>query len=74
MTTTACPFRSNPRMIANRNRRMMSLFGRLKPGTPLELCRARPGGCRADHLQQDYPKFYPETMGYGSTPPRCATI
>jgi putative ABC transport system permease protein len=29
MTTTSCPFRMDPDFIGNRNRRMMSVFGRL---------------------------------------------
>ncbi|HTS32295.1 MAG TPA: ABC transporter permease [Bryobacteraceae bacterium] len=32
MPTSACPFRSKPENIADRDFRMMSLFGRLKPG------------------------------------------
>src|SRR5262249_35465451 len=36
MPTSACPFRSSPRMITNRNGRMMSLFGRLKQGVSVE--------------------------------------
>ncbi len=63
MPTTACPTRSSPRVIANRSFRMMSLFGRLKPGTPLEVCRRDVAGV-AQHLKQDNAKFYPDTMGY----------
>lgn len=36
MPTSACPFRSNPRLIENRNGRMMSAFARLKPGVAPE--------------------------------------
>ena len=32
MPTTACPFRSRPATIANRQARMMQVFGRMKPG------------------------------------------
>src|SRR5215471_18436490 len=31
MTTTSCPFRSRPALIANRNGRMVLAFGRMKP-------------------------------------------
>jgi MacB-like periplasmic core domain len=31
MPTTSCPFRSNPKMIADRDMRMFTVFGRMKP-------------------------------------------
>jgi putative ABC transport system permease protein len=40
MPTSACPFRSAPQFIANRNSRMMGVFARLKPGITLEQSRA----------------------------------
>src|SRR4051812_24505395 len=36
MPPSACPFRSNPRTIENRNARMLTAIGRLKPGATLE--------------------------------------
>ena len=35
MPPSACPFRSNPQTIENRNARMLTAIGRLKPGTTL---------------------------------------
>ncbi len=40
MPTSACPTRSSERFKANRNARMMSMFGRLKPGVPLAMAQA----------------------------------
>jgi len=40
MPTSACPFRSNPKTIANRQGRLLTLFGRLKPGVSVEHCKA----------------------------------
>ncbi len=36
MPPSACPFRSNPETIANRNARMLTAIGRLRPGATLE--------------------------------------
>ena len=58
MPSVACPFRSNPALIANRGGRMVRLFGRLKPGV-------RPAEAQADlstvaaSMQKDGPSFYP---------------
>ncbi len=40
MPTSACPTRSSEGFIANRNARMMSVFGRLKPDVPVEQAQA----------------------------------
>jgi putative ABC transport system permease protein len=59
MPTTSCPFRSAPAMIANRDARMLTILGRLKPGV-------MPGQANSDlaminqRLQLAYPKSYPE--------------
>jgi putative ABC transport system permease protein len=63
MPTSACPTRSNPRVIANRGFRMMSVFGRLKPNTPVEMCRRDLAGV-AQQIRHDNPDAYPDTMGY----------
>jgi putative ABC transport system permease protein len=63
MPTSACPTRSNPRVIASRTFRMMNVFGRLKPGTPVEVCRRELAGV-AQYLKQENPAAYPDTMGY----------
>jgi putative ABC transport system permease protein len=68
MPTSACPFRSNPNFIANRDSRMMSVFARMKPEATLEHSRA--DMCMvADHLRKDFPKSYPDTQGYQAALP-----
>jgi putative ABC transport system permease protein len=63
MPTTACPFRSRPAFIANRQSRMMQVFGRMKPGISLSQARADLNGVAAN-LQQAYPKNYPPEIDY----------
>jgi putative ABC transport system permease protein len=62
MPTSACPFRSRPQMIANRNGRMMSVFGRMKPGVSVERCKADLSVISARMIQQ-HPEAYPKDMG-----------
>ncbi|HEY1495070.1 MAG TPA: ABC transporter permease [Candidatus Solibacter sp.] len=64
MTTTSCPFRMNPDFIANRNRRMMSVFGRLKPWVTLNAARRDLARVAAD-LTAEYPASYTPQLGYG---------
>lgn len=64
MPVSACPFRSSARTISNRDARMMSVFGRLKPGTNLEQCHADLSTI-AGRLEHDYPESYPKNAGYG---------
>ena len=63
MTTTSCPFRSNPKNIANRGFRLVNLLGRLKPENSLDMCRADLN-VLSSRLQNDYPKFYRANSGY----------
>jgi putative ABC transport system permease protein len=63
MTTAACPFRSAPRFVSNREGRMMKLFGRLKPGVTHEQAQADLAGI-ARQLEQEYPEAYPGERGY----------
>ncbi|MEO5897212.1 MAG: ABC transporter permease [Vicinamibacterales bacterium] len=63
MPTSACPFRSSPRARENRDFRMMRAFGRLRSGVTLSKARADLA-IVADHLQKDFPKFYPANQGY----------
>jgi putative ABC transport system permease protein len=63
MTTAACPFRSAPRFIGNREGRMMKLFGRLKPGVTPEQAQADLAGI-ARQLAREYPEAYPAERGY----------
>src|SRR5258705_388997 len=57
MTSAACPFRSDPEMVANRQGRMLRLFGRMKPGI-------KPGQAEADlstvaaSMQRESPNDY----------------
>ncbi|HKW87856.1 MAG TPA: ABC transporter permease [Candidatus Acidoferrales bacterium] len=64
MPTSACPFRSSKSHIDNRDMRMMEVFGRLKPGVTLGQAQAD-FSTIATRLQSDYPKSYPEKIGYG---------
>jgi putative ABC transport system permease protein len=63
MTTAACPFRSAPRFVGNREGRMMKLFGRLKPGVTPEQAQADLAGI-ARQLAREYPEAYPAEIGY----------
>ncbi len=65
MPTSDCPTRSSAGFIASRTARMMSAFGRMKPGTPVEFCR-RDVSELGQKLKQDNPAAYPETMGYSA--------
>lgn len=64
MPTSACPFRSAKRFIENRQARMMTAFGRLKPGVKLEKAQADLSTIAA-RLQRTYPHVYPKESGYG---------
>jgi predicted permease len=62
MPTTSCPFRSDPAMIANRDGRMLTGYGRLKPGVTL----AQADTDLAEVIQRmalSYPKSYPVSAG-----------
>jgi predicted permease len=58
MPVSACPFRGNPKTVNNRAARMLTVFGRLKPGATL-------GGLQAElatitgRLTKMYPEAYP---------------
>ena len=58
MPTSACPFRSDPKTIANRDARMMEAFGRLKPGVSVAQANAD-FSTIAGRLKTEYPKSYP---------------
>jgi hypothetical protein len=55
------------RFIANRDSRMMSAFGRLKPGVSLPQAREDLGSLAAQ-LEREYPASYTAAMGYGIKP------
>jgi predicted permease len=66
MPTSACPFRSSPQMLKDRDGRMMSAFGRVRQNVTLEKARADLDIVAA-RLQKDYPRSYPATQGYRTT-------
>jgi len=59
MPASACPFRNGPHMLANRQMRMLRMFGRMKPGV-------KPIAAEADLstvaavMQKEYPNDYPD--------------
>lgn len=65
MPTTQCPFRSAQTFIENRNARMMTVFGRLKPGVELPQAQADLNAI-AGNLQAAYPDSYPKNQGYAA--------
>ncbi|MGH9744825.1 MAG: ABC transporter permease [Candidatus Acidiferrales bacterium] len=65
MPTSACPFRSGKHMLDNRDMRMMEVFGRLKPGVSLSQA-STDFSTIAARLKAEYPKSYPDSMGYAA--------
>src|SRR5580658_1662661 len=65
MPTVACPFRGSQTMIEGRDHRMMNVFGRMKDGVNLKSAGADVETI-AGRLAQDYPKFYPASMGFST--------
>lgn len=63
MPTSACPSRSAETFKANRTARMMSVFGRLKPGASAEQAQADVATI-ASRMKQQNPEAYPENRGY----------
>jgi putative ABC transport system permease protein len=59
MPSTACPFRSNPKTIADRQGRMLRVFGRMKPGVKPMQAGADLSAV-ATAMQKEFPKDYPE--------------
>src|SRR5437016_1718988 len=59
MPTSQCPFRSSQRFINNRRARMMTAFGRLKPGVALEQAQADLSTIAA-RFESSYPDIYPK--------------
>jgi len=64
MPTSQCPFRSSQRAIANRRARLMTAFGRLKPGVPAEQAQADLATV-AGQIEAANPDVYPKPYGYG---------
>lgn len=58
MPSIACPFRSRPALIANRNARLIRLFGRTKPGVHAREAQADLSAVAAA-IQKEFPAIYP---------------
>ncbi len=61
MPTTACPFRSDPQMMANRSDRMMNVFGLMKPGVSVRQATSDLNGIILN-AQRTYPDVYPPSF------------
>ena len=66
MPTTQCPARASEPFKANRNSRMMSVFGRLKDGVKVTQAQADLSTL-ANNLQSQYPDSYPANRGYAAS-------
>lgn len=62
MPTTSCPFRSNPKMIADRDMRMVAVFARMKPGVTTTQAQSDLATI-TNRLALSYPKSYPSGAG-----------
>jgi len=60
MPTSACPFRSNPQLAASRDVRMVSMYGRLRPGASLAQAKADISTIEG-RLHKQYPANYPDS-------------
>jgi putative ABC transport system permease protein len=58
MPSSACPFRSNPKTIANRQGRMLRMFGRMKPNVTPAQAEGDLSAIAAS-MQRTYPNDYP---------------
>jgi len=63
MPTSACPTRSSEQFKENRRARMMSVFGRLRPGVSPDQAQADLSTI-AGRIKQDHPADYPANRGY----------
>ena len=67
MPPSACPFRSNPQTIENRQARMLTAIGRLKPGATLQRAQSDLTVV-SGRLSADYPEAYnARNTGFQST-------
>jgi predicted permease len=63
MPTSACPFRSSAAAIDNRKARLLTVFGRLKPGVSLQTAQADLS-TTGSQMASAYPDVYPKASGY----------
>ncbi len=66
MPSSACPFRSSDGTRESRTTRLLSVYGRLKPGATLEQARADLASI-ATRFKADNPGVYPEGGGFTAT-------
>jgi len=66
MPTSACPTRSSERFITNRNSRMMSTFGRVKPDVTIRQAESDIARIAAQ-MKTEHPDSYPENTGFTAT-------
>jgi putative ABC transport system permease protein len=66
MPSSACPFRSSAQTRENRGARMLSVYGRLKPGTTLEQAKADVASV-AGRIAADHADFYPKGGGFSAS-------
>jgi putative ABC transport system permease protein len=64
MPTSACPYRSAPKFIADRTQRMMRAFARLRPGVTLAQAQQDLSAVAA-RFQATYPDVYPQNLDFG---------
>ena len=65
MPTSQCPFRSSQAFMARRTSRLMTVFGRLKPGVALPTAQADLSVI-ARRIESANPDVYPKAEGYGA--------
>jgi putative ABC transport system permease protein len=63
MSTSACPFRSNPDFIKTRSARMMTVFGRLRPGKTIEQAQSELSSLETN-FQHDFQDSYPKELDW----------
>ena len=63
--TVQCPFRSSAAVIANRQARLLTVFGRLKSGVSLQTAQADLSTV-AHQIATSYPEAYPSSYGYNA--------
>jgi putative ABC transport system permease protein len=63
MPSVACPFRSRPTVVENREARMLQAFARVKNGVPVERAAAEVATV-ADRLRMAHPETYAQQTGY----------
>ena len=63
MPASSCPFRMSNFTITTRTARLLHMFGRLAPGTTLELAQSELEGI-ATAMRSEYPAAYPSGQGF----------